>query len=1050
MNPILKLRANVALACAAILAAATFSARAQTIPNGWSFAAWTSDDTSGVDGTKHYTHAYNFGSSVGTTINAIPFTGRAGGAPSVAGSFSTANYANLFNGDANNINAGGSAQLARDFVYGDGVNDQSITLLGLTPGTEYVFTLFTLGWEGAGARKAKFFFGEDSLIIDQDNFGDNNGNRISYRYVAAANSITLSWTPQQPASIHAYGFANYEATTPVPPSITGQPASQCVQAGQTAVFKVAAVGSDPLTYQWKKDGIDLDGEVSATLTIPDVDSSKAGVYTVVVHNDLDTVTSAGAKLEIGLNSLVNPSFEANSFTAFPGYVSGNGPITGWDALGGHGLNPASGSPFADNGAIPNGVQVAFMQADGAMSQIVGGFTPGLDYYVVYYENARSGPSPALEVKIADTTIVAAHLVSQVGGNNPYLRVDSDVFTATADTLQLSFIKSNPGGDTTALIDNVCIIEVPPLTAPTVTVQPKPLIVQVGESASFTVTAFGSQPFGYQWKSNGVDIVGATDRTFTIPSAAKVDEAVYSVQVDNSGGTGVSSGAKLTVWEPIADLYGTGLDAAHVPLADAAVDAHYKLTLNPDVAGSTDAFVEDSGSFPIVTGPWLPNNAKTKWIGPRFNTAPSAPGHYNYRTTIDLTDRDPSTVVIMGRWAVDNTGLDILVNGVSTGNPVSPGFGGYTSFVLSNSATVTFVAGINTIDFLCDNIGPAVGWTGLQVLIDKSNVTIPPGVPPHITGQPTGRKAVEDETVTFGVNATGSAPLRYQWKKDGVNLPGQTGPTLTLTGVLQADSGLYSVTVANDTPTVAVSESAALCVNMRRLQGVVFNTGVDDTGALLPTSSTDLHYILAQSVDPIFPGPDAIVVNDQLFPIVSGPWVASGPKSKWIGPQADESGANPASQPGDYTYQTFPDFTGYDVSQLKIIGRWSVDNSGLDILVNGASTGITSPGFSTFTPFTLSSGLVAGPNTIDFKINNGSPAGPTALRVELEVQVPIQPVLSIAPTAGGLRISWTAKNPCQVIKFANTITGPWTTIEGASSPVIIIPSEPARFYKVIEQ
>src|SRR6185503_4729010 len=136
------LRPKVVLACAALSVATSFSASAQLPPAGWSFAAWTSDATSGVDGSKRYTHAYNFGNSVGSTINGILFTGRAGVNPSVAGSFSTANYGNPFGGDANNINTGGSSQMARDFVYGDGVNNQSITMLGLTAGTEYVFTLF--------------------------------------------------------------------------------------------------------------------------------------------------------------------------------------------------------------------------------------------------------------------------------------------------------------------------------------------------------------------------------------------------------------------------------------------------------------------------------------------------------------------------------------------------------------------------------------------------------------------------------------------------------------------------------------------------------------------------------------------------------------------------------------------------------------------------------------------------------------------------------------------------------------------------------------------
>src|SRR3954469_19160744 len=120
------LRPMVVLACAALLAATTFTARAQ-VPNGWSFAAWTSDVTSGIEGTN-YTHAYSFASGTATTINGIRFTGIPGSegtSPSVAGSFTTANYFHVLNGDGNNINSGGSAQLARDFVYGDGVNNQS-------------------------------------------------------------------------------------------------------------------------------------------------------------------------------------------------------------------------------------------------------------------------------------------------------------------------------------------------------------------------------------------------------------------------------------------------------------------------------------------------------------------------------------------------------------------------------------------------------------------------------------------------------------------------------------------------------------------------------------------------------------------------------------------------------------------------------------------------------------------------------------------------------------------------------------------------------------
>jgi len=79
---------------------------------------------------------------------------------------------------------------------------------------------------------------------------------------------------------------------------------------------------------------------------------------------------AGA-LALGAQTIPNPSFEADTFTAFPGYISGagNGPITGWTANNNDrvGLNPAGGTPFSDNGTIPDGNNVAFIQSDAVAS-----------------------------------------------------------------------------------------------------------------------------------------------------------------------------------------------------------------------------------------------------------------------------------------------------------------------------------------------------------------------------------------------------------------------------------------------------------------------------------------------------------------------------------------------------------------------------------------------------------------------------------------------------------------------------------------------------------
>jgi len=1012
--------------------------------SGWSYAAWTDDASSGVVTGGTYTHAFNFASTLTATINGVAFTGTGAGANPGGASFSTFGLVNRFANDGNNLAAGGSRTLANDFNYGGGGNVvvESITINGLFPGGEYLATIYSVGWENGPTRAATFSVGNDRLTVNQDTFGDNNGIRVSYHFVASSSSITLTYEPLQAATFHTYGFAVQQISIPSAPSIAVQPRSQCIGDAQPVTFSVVAAGSDPLTYEWRKDDVSI-GIADPSFTIPSATTGDAGTYTVVVSNPSGSITSSPAILQVGI-AITNPSFEVDTFATFPGYVSGNGPITGWNALGGHGVNTAAG-PFADNGTIPDGGQVAFMQADGALSQILSGFNVGSDYYVVYYENARTGPTaPGIEVKLGDTTIVQPHVRPPVGGGNPYVRVTSEVFTADTDTLQLSFIKSNPqGGDTTALIDNVCVLELPGGTGPSILTAPQPQVVSIGQTITLNGAGFGSQPIFYQWLKDGTPISGANDKTLTIPNANKGDEALYSLRVSNPYGSIDSDGAQVTVFEPIPDLYSTGLDNSRAPLPDSQTDAHYTLITNPDGA-STSAIVEDSTAFPIVGGPWLPDTANSKWIGPRFNTSAAAGGDYVYRTTIDLTDRDPSTVVILGRWSVDNTGVDILVNGVSTGNPQNPGFNVFTDFAIGSS-NATFVADLNTIDFMANNAG--AGYCGIKVEFTKSNVRIPAGILPTITGQPSSQTAVAGDTVLFSVAATGSQPLTYQWQKDGVDIGGQTGTTLTLNNVQTSDMGLYTVHVSNAAGD-AFSDPATLCINYRRVPGVVFGTGTDDSGGLMANGAVDLHYILSESADAAYPGTDAIVADDTLFPIVSGPWLATGPKSKWIAPFVDQSVGN---NEGNYTYQTFFDLTGYDLSQVRIAGGWAVDNTGSDILVNGVSTGITSPGFGAMTTFSLHDNLVAGPNVLDFKMNN-APSGinPTGLRVDLALLVALSPTITFSQSGNNMVISWSPTSPCQQLQAADDVGGPWTTITGASNPFTFdTTTSSMKFFKVVQ-
>ena len=101
---------------------------------------------------------------------------------------------------------------------------------------------------------------------------------------------------------NAFGFAEQ----PIPlvvedaaPRVLRQPVSIAVMPGGRARFEVEARGSEPLSYQWQFQGVDIPGATSSQLELVGVTSEASGAYRVVVRNAFGEVWSQPGFLSAG-------------------------------------------------------------------------------------------------------------------------------------------------------------------------------------------------------------------------------------------------------------------------------------------------------------------------------------------------------------------------------------------------------------------------------------------------------------------------------------------------------------------------------------------------------------------------------------------------------------------------------------------------------------------------------------------------------------------------------------------------------------------------------
>jgi hypothetical protein len=149
------------------------------------------------------------------------------------------------------------------------------------------------------------------------------------------------------------------------PSITSQPVSRTVTAGQSASFSITASGST-LAYQWKKNGAAVTGATSSTYMMPATTMSDSGAqFTCTVSNSAGSVTSSAATLTVTAAAIapsitsqpVSRTVTAGQTASFSVSVSGTSPFTYRWTRNGAAISGATSSTYttpatttSDNGA----------------------------------------------------------------------------------------------------------------------------------------------------------------------------------------------------------------------------------------------------------------------------------------------------------------------------------------------------------------------------------------------------------------------------------------------------------------------------------------------------------------------------------------------------------------------------------------------------------------------------------------------------------------------------------------------------------------------------
>jgi hypothetical protein len=419
--------------------------------------------------------------------------------------------------------------------------------------------------------------------------------------------------------------------------------------------------------------------------------------------------------------------------------------------------------------------------------------------------------------------------------------------------------------------------------PVVIGQPSSVVKVGGTTAYLSVDATGGENT-YQWRKNGVEIAGATSSTLSISDLnVSQHEGNYTVVVSNAFGSATSSVAQIDVngslteglvgWWKFDEIDGS------IAYDSSGNGNDGNLTNGPSwvegkIGGSLSFDgVDDYVQIPKVQSFFSNAASFTSWVKVMSYNLSNEQGlavfgvgqnlHYPYsgnsqlyinilrsinrvpniQTTVNFSDWHHVSITTQnnGYWVMYHNSSQIsrvdaeplsLPNNKSFGRSVSDSSFRYLNGLLDDVRIYDRALSAVEVKALYELGEQPVQESGAgttsvvngtvadgSITTNQLSEQILKYLKPEITQQPTAGNVFPDSDYTFSISAEGKY-LTYQWKKNGVNLSGETNATLTITdaNATQHD-GNYSVVVSNDFGSV---ESGEVEVVIRELSPLAFS------------------------------------------------------------------------------------------------------------------------------------------------------------------------------------------------------------------------------------